>query len=282
MVKKDTPRSHRIYSRSTGSLQNRSPRSPSSGDDISLPSIRSPTRLTSRSSVRGYNRHNAGSRLTLPAEFQTPGPDYYNIKSTIGEHGGPVFKGDRNRTFIQARSSNAVFLLPRLVNESPAPGRYEIKSSIGKGHTSTFGHARRDSRFAGDRINNAVFLLQKYDDPSPAPTKYSMKSSIGSNRSFNRLSPIPGPSFARSERNSRFSGEKNARFLVPKAISTNPGPTSYQSEMYGNFGKDVKGAAFGRSRRSSRFPGDHKAVFLLAERVDQFKRPSSYASFRMP
>lgn len=282
MVKKETPRSHRIYSRSTGSLQNRSPRSPSSDDDISLPSIRSTTRLASRSSIRGFNRLNAGSRLTLPAEFQTPGPDYYNIKSTIGERGGPVFKGDRNRTFIQAKSSNATFLLPRLVNESPSPGQYEIKSTIGKGHKSTFGHARRDSRFAGDRNNNAIFLLQKYDDPSPAPTKYRMKSSIGSQQSFNRLSPISGPSFTKSERSSRFSGEKNARFLVPKAISTNPGPTSYQTELYGDFGKNVKGAGFGRSRRTSRFPGDHKAVFLLAERVDQFKRPNSFTSFRMP
>lgn len=278
MVKKDTPRSHRIYSRSTGSLQNRSPRSPTTSDDISLPSIRS----TTRGSVRGYNRANAGSRLTLPAEFQTPGPDYYNIKSTIGETTGPLFKGDRKRSFIQAKTSNAVFLLPRLVNDSPSPGQYEIKSGIGAGHKSTFGTARRDSRFAGDRTSNAVFLLQKYDDPSPAPTRYNMKSSIGSKRSFNRLSPIPGPSFAKSERSSRFSGEKNARFLVPKAISTNPSPTSYQTEQYGTFGKNTKGASFGRSRRTSRFPGDHKAVFLLAERVDQFKRPSSFTSFRMP
>ena len=277
MVKKETPRSHRVYSRSTGSLQNRSPRSPSS-DDISLPSIRS----TTRGSVRGFNRIGAGSRLTLPAEFQTPGPDYYNIKSTIGESGGPLFKGDRKRSFISAKSSNATFLLPRIVNESPAPGQYEIKSSIGKGHQSSFGTSRRDSRFAGDRNNNAIFLLQKYDDPSPAPTRYSMRSTIGSKRSFNRLSPIPGHSFGKSDRSSRFSGEKNARFLVPKAISHNPGPTAYQTEMYGSFGKSPKGAPFGRSRRSARFPGDHKAVFLLAERVDQFKRPSSFTSFRNP
>ncbi|KAH3827912.1 hypothetical protein DPMN_129858 [Dreissena polymorpha] len=252
-------------------------RSPiSDAGSISLPSIRS----TTRNSIRSFNRSNMGSRMRLPSDFDTPGPDSYNIRSTIGAAPGAVFKGDRSRSFEQAKSSNAVFLLPRLANATPAPGAYNIGSSIGKGHTSTFGHSRRDSRFAGDRNNNAVFLLAKYDDPSPAPTRYNMKSSIGSQKSFLRdNSMAPGSTFSRSKRDARFAGDKNARFLLPRIVPKNPPPDSYHTENILAFGKNARGPSFGRERRNARFPGDTKAKFLLMERMDQFRRPHSFTPY---
>ncbi|KAL4226053.1 hypothetical protein ACF0H5_014041 [Mactra antiquata] len=225
------------------------------------------------------HRSNMGSRMHLPSEFDTPGPDAYNIRSTIGKTPGAVFKGDRKRTFEQAKSSNAVFLLPRIANPTPAPGAYNIKSSIGKGHTSTFGHARRDSRFAGDRNSNAVFLLAKYDDPSPAPTRYNLKSSLSSQTSFltKENSITPGSTFSRAKRDSRFAGDSKAKFLLPRIIPKNPAPTNYKTEKHLTFGKAAKGAPFGRERRTARFPGDQGAKFLLMQTMDQFRRPHSYS-----
>jgi len=222
------------------------------------------------------------SRLLLPSEFDTPGPAEYNIRSDIGKTPGAVFKGDRSRSFEQAKTSNAVFLLPRLANATPAPGDYNINSSIGKGLKSTFGHARRDSRFAGDRNNNAVFLLSKYDDPSPAPTRYNMKSSIGSNKSFLSRDPTSGPgtSFSRAKRDSRFVGDNKARFLLPRIVPKNPPPDSYKTEEFYSFGKKVRGSGtFSKQRRTARFPGDAKAKFLLMETpMDRFRRPYSFHS----
>lgn len=276
MVKKyETPRMSRFHTRSEGSvLTHRSPTS--DAGSVSLPSIRSTTRMSVRS-----HRSNMGSRMHLPSDFDTPGPGDYNIKSTIGGTQGAAFKGDRGRSFEQAKSSNAVFLLPRLANATPAPGAYNIKTSIGKGHTSTFGHARRDSRFAGDRNSNAVFLLAKYDDPSPAPTRYNLKSSLSSQSSFltKENSITPGATFSRAKRDARFAGDKNAKFLLPRIIPKNPPPTTYKTEEHLTFGKKAKGASFGRERRNARFPGDTKAKFLLMERMDQFRRPHSYSQY---
>lgn len=278
MVKKgDTPRYQRYHSRSEGSvLTHRSPIS--DAGSVSLPSIRGASRMSTRS-----YRSNAGSRMHLPSDFDTPGPDSYNIKSTIGETSAPIFKGDRSRSFEQAKTSNAIFLLPRLANRTPAPGAYNINSSIGKGHTSTFGNASRQSRFAGDRNNNAIFLLSKYDDQSPAPTRYNLKSSLSDHTSFlsKENSLGPGATFARAKRDARFAGEKNARFLLPRTIPKYPTPTSYKTENYLTFGKTVKGAPFGRERRSARFPGDERAKFLLMERMDKFRRPHSYSQYSM-
>lgn len=224
-----------------------------------------------------------GSRMRLPSDFDTPGPDAYNIKTTIGSGPGPVFKGDRSRTFEQARSSNAVFLLPRIANATPAPGDYNIRSNIGKGHTTTFGHARRDSRFAGDRNSNAIFLLQKYDDPSPAPTRYNLKSSLSNKQSF--LQPdntlTPGSTFPRAKRDARFNGDKNARFLLPKIVPKNPSPDKYFTENTFSFGKHAKGGSFGKQRRTARFPGDARAKFLLMETLPQIRRPKSYSQYPM-
>lgn len=220
-----------------------------------------------------------GSRLYLPSDFNTPGPDAYDIKSTIGSNQATLFKGDRSRTFEQAKTSNAVFLLPRLANATPAPGAYNIESFVGKGPKSTFGQARRDSRFVGDRNSNAIFLLQKYDDPSPASTRYSIKSSIGTSSRFlsKENSLAPGSTFSRAKRDARFAGDKKAQFLLPRIIPKNPPPTSYKIEEYGSFGKNTRGAAiFGRERRNARFPGDSRAKFLLMERMDKIKRPHTY------
>lgn len=241
---------------------------------VSLPSIRGASRMSMKS-----HRSNMGSRMHLPSDFDTPGPDSYNIKSTIGTSPAPLFKGDRSRSFGSAKTSNAVFLLPRLANATPAPGSYNLGSSIGKGHTSTFGHASRQSRFAGDRNNNAVFLLSKYDDPSPAPTRYNIKSSLSDHTSFltKENSCAPGATFSRAKRDAHFAGEKNARFLLPRTIPKNPPPTSYKTEEYLSVGKNTKGSTFGRERRNARFPGDNRAKFLLMERMDQFKRPHSFS-----
>lgn len=279
MVKKgeNSPRLHRLTSRSEGSmLTHRSP--VSDAGSVSLPSIRSTTRMSVRS-----HRSNMGSRMLLPSDFDTPGPDAYNIKSTIGTSPAPLFKGDRSRSFEQAKTSNAVFLLPRLANSTPAPGAYNIDSSIGKGHTSTFGHASRQSRFAGDRTNNAIFLLSKYDDPSPAPTRYNLKSSLSSHTSFlsKENSLAPGSTFSRAKRDARFAGDLKAKFLLPRIIPKNPAPTTYKNEEFNHFGKHVKGAPFGRERRNARFPGDNRAKFLLMERMDQFRRPHSYSQYSM-
>lgn len=221
--------------------------------------------------------------MLLPSEFDTPGPDAYNIRSTIGSSPAPVFKGDRSRSFEQAKTSNAVFLLPRLANATPAPGAYNVNSSIGKGHTSTFGHASRQSRFAGDRNNNAIFLISKYDDPSPAPTRYNIKSSLSRHTSFlskeNTLSP--GSTFSRAKRDARFAGDQKAGFLLPRIIPKNPAPTTYKNEEYLTFGKHVKGGRLGRERRTARFPGDNRAKFLLLETMDQFRRPHSYSQYSM-
>ena len=274
-----TERLSRYYTRSEGSVPTYGGRDSSSGaGSVSLPSIRTGTRQSMRS-----NRSNMGSRLMLPGEFATPGPDAYNIKSTIGGNkGGPLFKGDRSRPFEQIKSSNATFLLPRLTNATPAPGDYNIKSSIGKGLKSTFGTARRDSRFAGDRTNNAIFLLQKYDDPSPAPTRYSYKQPASSTTSGMSAADISrGSTFTRSKRDARFSGENNAKFLLPRIIQKNPGPTAYKTENFYSFGKNARGAPFPRARRNARFAGDHKAVFLLTERLDKFRRPNSYSSYNL-
>lgn len=273
MTKKDPVRINRFHSRSEGSMANQ--RSPvSDGGSISLPSIRS----TTRQSIRSYNTSNMGSRMCLPSDFDTPGPDSYNIRTTIGTGSGPVFKGDRSRTFEQAKASNALFLLPRLANATPAPGDYKLDTSIGKGLKSTFGHARRDSRFAGDRNNNAIFLLQKYDDPSPAPTRYSMKSSIGPKPSFltKENSMLPGAKFSRAPRDSRFNGDRNARFLLPKIVPQNPPPDKYYTENTFAFGKRAKGGSFGRERRNARFAGDTRAKFLLLETGQRLRRPNSY------
>lgn len=278
MVKKgDTPRYQRFHSRSEGSMPTH--RSPiSDAGSVSLPSIRGGSRMSIRS-----HRSNMGSRMLLPSEFDTPGPDAYNIKTTIGRSPGPLFKGDRSRSFEQAKTSNAVFLLPRLANATPAPGSYNLGSSIGKGHTSTFGHASRQSRFAGDRNNNAVFLLAKYDDPSPAPTRYNIKSSLSDHSSFltKENSLAPGSTFSRAKRDARFAGDSKAKFLLPRIIPKNPPPTTYKTENYLTFGKSVKGARFGRERRTARFPGDDRAKFLLMERMDQFRRPHSYSQYSM-
>ncbi|WAR25069.1 hypothetical protein MAR_010773 [Mya arenaria] len=268
---KESPR--RFHARSEYSLPTY--RSPiSDAGSVSLPSIRS----TTRQSMRSY-RSNMGSRMLLPSDFDTPGPDAYNIKSTIGQSPGALFKGDRSRSFEQAKSSNAVFLLPRLANATPAPGAYNIESGIGKGLKSTFGTARRDARFAGDRNNNAVFLISRYDDPSPPSTRYNLKSSIGSHSSFlNRDNTLaPGSSFSRAKRDARFAGDRNARFLLPRIVPKNPPPDMYKTEDVSSFGKRVRGGVtFGRERRNARFPGDTKAKFLLMERTDKFRRPHSY------
>jgi len=274
MTKKESPRLNRYMSRSEASMpHNRSPFS--DGGSISLPSIRS----TTRQSVRSYNRSTMGSRLYLPSDFDTPGPDSYSIKSTIGSGPGPVFKGDRSRSFAQAKSSNALFLLPRLANATPAPGDYQLNSSIGKGQKNTFSKSRRDSRFAGDRNSNATFLLQRYDDPSPAPTRYNMKSSMGGQQSlFTQNTTLsPGATFSRAKRDARFNGDRNAKFLLPRIVPQHPAPDKYNTEHTFSFGKNAKGGSFGRQRRTARFPGDSKAKFLLMESA---RRPNSFSHLR--
>ena len=278
MVKKgETPRYSRFYSRSDGSMP--SQRSPNSDNaSVSLPSVRSTTRM----SIRSQNRSNMASRLLLPSEFETPGPDAYNIRTTIGQTPGPSFKGNRERTFETAKTSNAVFLLPKLTNRTPAPGTYSLESGMGKGLKSTFGNARRDARFAGDRSNNAIFLLQKYDDPSPAPTRYNIKSSLSTYSGYlSDPTSARGSTFTRSKRDARFAGDHKAPFLLPRIIPQHPTATAYKTESVNATGKNVKGSTFSRARRNARFPGDNRALFLLTERADKFRRPHSYSTYGM-
>ncbi|KAL3853265.1 hypothetical protein ACJMK2_016820 [Sinanodonta woodiana] len=253
----------RLYSRSDGSLDRtaRSSRyfaSPtSSGDDVSLPSIRSGT---GASTYRGGRK----KQLDLPSEFRTPGPGDYRIASTIGKTPGASFKGNRERNFGNAKSSNAVFLLPRLVNDTPSPGQYDVRSDIGSGLKSTFPRSKRDSRFIGDKNSNAGFIVNRAIDANPAPNRYKQRSTIGADPS-DPVSPRSNAlSFSRAQRESNFPGALNARFLLPKVIPKYPAPTSYQSGA-SSFANSylTRGSTFSHARRNARFSGDYRAKFLL-------------------
>ena len=116
-----------------------------------------------------------------------------NTSSMASKVKGATMKGGRGRRFDSAKESNAVFLVPSLIDKTPGPGDYTIKGSFGdlrnvhaKGQR---GLNRRQQLFVnskapgvsfkGDNFR-ASFLAPAMSNENPAPGSYDIKTTIGS------------------------------------------------------------------------------------------------------
>ncbi|XP_071181571.1 uncharacterized protein [Mytilus edulis] len=190
-------------------------------------------------------------------------PGHYTLASTIGNSPGVSFKGNRQRTFESAKASNALFLLPNSVNDTPAPGFYSMKSSIGSEHsvsmkepvrpgpgdyTLTTANMKKDPAYSVRQHTHPSYpeslnYVPKSQSDVPGPGNYHISRDVMENESpaysmRQQLkaveNDVPAPNKyeyekKRIERGSKFSMGK--RFTMPNSMKDSPGPGTYSPKQ---------------------------------------------------
>lgn len=134
----------------------------------------------SKSSFKGTRHHSTfqgrkGALHITPevGYVGTPAPGEYEFKTTIGMSPGISFKGDRSKYFQGAE--RAVFLMPKMCNDSPAPNYYNIDSSIGK----TEGVSFKGHRIGPFQSNRGVMHIKPEIRDSSLPlARYNIDSAF--------------------------------------------------------------------------------------------------------
>ncbi|VDI04998.1 Hypothetical predicted protein [Mytilus galloprovincialis] len=189
-------------------------------------------------------------------------PGHYTLASSIGNSPGVSFKGNRQRTFESAKASNALFLLPNSVNDTPAPGFYSMKSSIGSEHSVSM-KGRKSGPFQSNKGPTYIPIEMNDRDSNPAPNAYDV-----SPRRSSRNSSVSMKGDRR--RNIDDGRETNSLFLVDKMSNENPGPGSYDSKSVfsDESGPKLKG------RRLGPFQTTSGPMHIRPEVDNKTKRPS--------
>ncbi|VDI04997.1 Hypothetical predicted protein [Mytilus galloprovincialis] len=190
-------------------------------------------------------------------------PGHYTLASSIGNSPGVSFKGNRQRTFESAKASNALFLLPNSVNDTPAPGFYSMKSSIGSEHsvsmkepvrpgpgdyTLTTANMKKDPAYSVRQQTHPSYpeslnYVPKSQSDVPGPGNYHISRDVMENESpaysmRQQLkaveNDVPAPNKyeyekKRIERGSKFSMGK--RFTMPNSMKDSPGPGTYSPKQ---------------------------------------------------
>ncbi|XP_076102245.1 uncharacterized protein LOC143071653 isoform X2 [Mytilus galloprovincialis] len=190
-------------------------------------------------------------------------PGHYTLASSIGNSPGVSFKGNRQRTFESAKASNALFLLPNSVNDTPAPGFYSMKSSIGSEHsvsmkepvrpgpgdyTLTTANMKKDPAYSVRQQTHPSYpeslnYVPKSQSDVPGPGNYHISRDVMENESpaysmRQQLkaveNDVPAPNKyeyekKRIERGSKFSMGK--RFTLPNSMKDSPGPGTYSPKQ---------------------------------------------------
>ncbi|CAG2210334.1 unnamed protein product [Mytilus edulis] len=189
-------------------------------------------------------------------------PGHYTLASTIGNSPGVSFKGNRQRTFESAKASNALFLLPNSVNDTPAPGFYSMKSSIGSEHSVSM-KGRKSGPFQSNKGPTYIPIEMNDRDSNPAPNAYDV-----SPRRSSRNSSVSMKGDRR--RNIDDGRETNSLFLVDKMSNENPGPGSYDSK---SIFSDESGPKM-KGRRLGPFQTTSGPMHIRPEVDNKTKRPS--------
>ncbi|XP_052067378.1 uncharacterized protein LOC127706754 isoform X1 [Mytilus californianus] len=189
-------------------------------------------------------------------------PGHYTLASSIGNSPGVSFKGNRQRTFENAKASNALFLLPNSVNDTPAPGFYSMKSSIGSEQSVSM-KGKKSGPFQSNKGPKYIPVEMNERDSNPAPNEYDV-----SPRRSSRNSSV---SMKGDRRRTIDDGrETNSLFLVDKMSNENPGPGSYDSKSIfsDDSGTKMKG------RRLGPFQTTSGHMHIRPEVDNKTKRPS--------
>lgn len=195
-------------------------------------------------SPRSFFTTGSKSDILSPRYFEdTPAPNCYQIKTSIGTTPGVSFKGDRRRNFDSAKK-NACFLLPNLVNDTPGPNAYNVEDKFGfRGKMPSLkGRRSQSGPFQSNR--GQLHVQPQFDEKGSrflSPNSYEMPSSI---RKTSGVS-------MKGDRNRNFNEtpRMNCGFLLPNTIEETPGPGSY------NIGTSVGSAITSASFKGSR--GNH-------------------------
>ncbi|KAL5014200.1 hypothetical protein ScPMuIL_008470 [Solemya velum] len=120
----------------------------------------------------------------------------------IGISPGASFKGDRSKYFQGAE--RAVFLMPKMCNDSPSPNYYNIDSTIGKTEGDVLRHFKEPVKTGVDILGNPRHQNARYPDPkssgllvmtTPGPGSYDISKNISKNHSprttFGRADDYP-------------------------------------------------------------------------------------------
>ncbi|XP_062583616.1 uncharacterized protein LOC134245331 isoform X1 [Saccostrea cucullata] len=171
-------------------------------------------------SPRTFFTTGSKSDILSPRYFEdTPAPNSYRMKTTIGSTPGVSFKGDRKRNFDSARKE-ACFLLPNLVDDTPGPNAYNVEEKFGFGSSRASLKGRRSGPFQSNR--GQMHITPQFDERGSrllGPQTYDIPSSIGKTQGVS----LKGD----RERNFNETPRLNCGFLLPKTIEKTPGPGSY-------------------------------------------------------
>lgn len=171
-------------------------------------------------SPRTHYTTGSKSDILSPRYFEdTPGPNSYRLKTTIGSTPGVSFKGDRKRNFDSAKKE-ACFLLPNLVDDTPGPNAYKIEEKFGFGSNRTSLKGRRSGPFQSNR--GQMHTTPQFDERGSrflSPVSYEISSLIGKSRGVSMKGD--------RTRNFNETPRLNCGFLLPKNIPKTPGPGSY-------------------------------------------------------
>lgn len=171
-------------------------------------------------SPRTFFTTGSKSEILSPRYFEdTPAPNSYQMKTSIGRSPGVSFKGDRKRNFDSARKE-ACFLLPNLVDDTPGPNAYNVEEHFGFGGSRASMKGRRSGPFQSNR--GQMHIAPQVDERGSrflSPNSYDIPSS------FKKTSGVS----MKGDRTRNFneSPRMNCGFLLPKTIEATPGPGSY-------------------------------------------------------
>lgn len=193
----------------------------------------------------------------------TPGPNEYNIKSSIGNFPGTTMKGNRRRNFDRAKQ-DCSFLLPELIDRFPAPNTYRTdKSTICQSPGVSF-KGKRGGPFQSNK--GQMYIRPQYNERDKMSETYDTTSYIGKSS---------GVSFKGNRRRQIVMEPKNANtgFLLPNLIEVTPGPGSY------NIGSSIgKGTSVSfKGRKTGPFQTTRGATYIGPELNDKDTRPGHYA-----
>jgi hypothetical protein len=104
-----------------------------------------------RRGLTSYSSNKGATHITPVFNEKEVRPGHYNLASSMGSSTSVSFKGNRQRTFENARQSNAIFLLPNTANDTPAPGFYSMKSAIGNSEQSISFKGRKIGPFQSNK-----------------------------------------------------------------------------------------------------------------------------------
>lgn len=207
----------------------------------------------SRGSLGSYQSENGRTYISHEHSAKSRNDTLYDVPTVFGKAPGVSMKGNRERKFETAKNQNALFLVPDMIEHTPAPGAYNIRSTIGTESASSFkkscsesrSHTRQKSRqrafvetntqgvsFKGDRTrrfdnfkeNHATFLLPEDSNDTPAPGSYNIRTTIGSG--YNGLKE----SRTREHFGGPFQQNRGPMYIMPEINTRDkiPGPNDYR------------------------------------------------------